>query len=252
MSAPIGLQLYTVREAMNQDFRLTIKRVAETGYIGVETAGFPGITPKEAAKLFNTLGLTVCGAHNPMPIGEKKNEVVEIMGILGNPPLIVPWQPPELFESMEGLKKLAGDLNAANEIGKENGFKLGYHNHHAEMHLLDGEPALLQLSKLVEPGIFFEIDTYWVKTGGIDPVKLIRILGPKAPYLHIKDGPCVRGEPMVAVGEGSMDFKPIIEAGEKFTEWLIVELDACATDMFDAAVKSYTYLTQKGLANGRK
>ena len=252
MSAPIGLQLYTVRESMNKDFRATVERVAETGYVGVETAGFPGTTPKEAKKLFDSLGLKVCGAHLQMPIGENKNSIVETIGILGNPALVVPWQPPELFQSMDGIKKLADDLNAANSVAKENGFKLGYHNHHAEMNLIDGKPALLVLSDMLEPGIFFEVDTYWVQTGGVNPVNLIKNLGSKAPLLHIKDGPCVRDEPMVAVGEGKMDIKSVVKAGEENTEWLIVELDACATDMFEAAVKSYSFLTQQGLANGRK
>ena len=252
MTAPIGLQLYTIREAMNKDFRAAIKIVAQTGYIGVETAGFPGITPKEAKELFDSLGLIVCGAHLQMPIGDKKNEIIETVGILGNPPLVVPWQPPELFESMDGLKTLAETLNSAYETAKENGFKLGYHNHHAEMNLIDGIPALLILSELTNQEIFFEVDTYWVKTGGVDPVNLIQTLGKRAPFLHIKDGPCIRGEPMVAVGEGIMDFNTIIAAGEKYSQWLIVELDACATDMVEAAKNSYLYLTQKGLANGRK
>lgn len=252
MTAPIGLQLYTVREAMNKDFRATIEKVAETGYIGVETAGFPGITPREAVKLFNSLGLEVCSAHSPMPAGDKKNEVIETMGILGNPPLIVPFQPPEMFESKDNVKKLAEILNSAHDTARENGFRLGYHNHHAEMNLIDGKPALMVLSQLVHPEIFFEIDTYWVKTGGVDPVDLITELGARAPYLHIKDGPCKRGEPMTAVGDGIMDISSIIQAGEQYTKWSIVELDACATDMLEAAIKSYNYMTQKGLAHGRK
>lgn len=252
MTAPIGLQLYTIREAMNKDFRAAIEAVAQTGYIGVETAGFPGTTPKEAKALFDSLGLIVCGAHLQMPIDDKKNEIIDTIGFLGNPPLVVPWQPPELFESMDGVKKLAESLNKADETAIEYGFKIGYHNHHAEMHLLEGKPALLVLSELTNETIFFEVDTYWVKTGGVDPVELIKSLGKRAPFLHIKDGPCVRGEPMVAVGEGIMDFNEIISVGKDYTEWLIVELDACATDMFEAAEKSYQYLTQKGLANGRK
>jgi len=251
MTAPVGLQLYTIREAMNKDFRSAVESVAKMGYAGVETAGFPGTTPKEAKTLFDSLGLKICGAHLQMPIGDKKNEILDTIGSLGNPPLVVPWQPPDLFKSSEGLNKLAEDLNTSLEVAKSNGFRLGYHNHDGEMYLLNGKPALLVLSELVDNEIFFEIDTYWVKTGGVDPVELIKNLGRRAPLLHIKDGPCVRGEPMVAVGEGVMDVKAIVSAGEKNTEWLIVELDACATDMVEAAEKSCRYLIKNGLGYGR-
>jgi hypothetical protein len=68
--------------------------------------------------------------------------------------------------------------------------------------------------------------------------------------LHIKDGPAVQGEPMVAAGEGSMDFPAIAQAAGGATEWMIVELDACATDMLEAVEKSRRYLIQHNLAKG--
>ena len=57
---------------------------------------------------------------------------------------------------------------------------------------------------------------------------------------------------MTAVGEGKMDVPAIVAAGEGSTEWLIVELDRCATDMMEAVEKSYTYLVGKGLARGNR
>jgi sugar phosphate isomerase/epimerase len=62
--------------------------------------------------------------------------------------------------------------------------------------------------------------------------------------LHIKDGPCLRGKPQVALGEGEMDIPAILQAGAGFTEWAIVELDQCATDMLAAVEKSCLYLRQ--------
>ena len=67
----------------------------------------------------------------------------------------------------------------------------------------------------------------------------------------LKDGPLVQTEPMVAVGQGKMDIESIIAAGAGSTEWLVVELDRCATDMMTAVEKSYTYLVEKGWAHGR-
>ena len=54
---------------------------------------------------------------------------------------------------------------------------------------------------------------------------------------------------MVAVGEGEMEFAPIIEAVMEL-DWLIVELDRCATDMMEAVEKGYQYLASQGLGRG--
>ena len=88
--------------------------------------------------------------------------------------------------------------------------------------------------------------------GGADPVALVKDLGKRAPSLHIKDGPGVRGVPQVALGEGSIDIPGIIQAGTGATEWLVIELDDCATDMMTAVEKSYHYLVKNGLGRGNR
>ena len=103
-----------------------------------------------------------------------------------------------------------------------------------------------------ESTVFFQIDTYWVQTAGLDPAQVIKEFGSCAPSLHIKDGPAVQRVPQVAVGDGVMDFPSIIQAAEDTAEWLIVELDHCATDMLTAVEKSYRYLVGEGLARGNK
>jgi sugar phosphate isomerase/epimerase len=72
--------------------------------------------------------------------------------------------------------------------------------------------------------------------------------------LHIKDGPCVKGQPMTAVGDGVMDFPPIVKAGAGITEWMVVEIDSVAADrdMMEAVERSYKYLVGNKLAAGRK
>ena len=104
--------------------------------------------------------------------------------------------------------------------------------------------------ELVDPGVVFEVDTYWVQTGGQSAAELVKRLGDRAPLLHIKDGPATEKEPMVAVGQGVLDFPTIIPAATG-AQWLIVELDRCATDMLDAVDESYRYLVGEGLAHGR-
>jgi sugar phosphate isomerase/epimerase len=104
----------------------------------------------------------------------------------------------------------------------------------------------------LDPAIFFEVDTYWVQTAGLDPATVLEELGRRAVLLHIKDGPAVKGEPQVAVGEGLLDFPGIVQAADSTAEWLIVELDDCATPMLGAVERSYRYLVGEGLAHGSK
>ena len=86
-----------------------------------------------------------------------------------------------------------------------------------------------------------EIDTYWVQTGGVDPVKAIQESGKRATLLHIKDGPANTTDPMQALGTGAIDIPALLKAAT-YAEWLIVELDRCATDMAEACAKSAKYL----------
>lgn len=255
MALPIGLQLYTLRDAMTADFDGVIRKVADVGYAGVEVAGviYEHTTPQNAAKRFKDLGLTVLGAHEKLPLGDDKNAVLDRMATLECNRLICPWRPPEQFETADSIKAVCDELNAADEVARANGLSLLYHNHWFEYEMVDGTPANQIMLQHLAPTVGLEIDTYWVQVAGQDPAQVVRELGARAPLLHIKDGPADSVEkPMTAVGDGVMDWDGIIGAGQGSTEWLIVELDRCATDMMEAVAKSYTYLTGKGYARGSK
>jgi sugar phosphate isomerase/epimerase len=102
----------------------------------------------------------------------------------------------------------------------------------------------------LSPDVFLEIDTYWVKTAGVDPAAVLREIGRRAPLLHIKDGPAVQEAPMTAVGAGVLDWPAVAEASS--AEWWIVELDRCATDIWEALQQSYTYLTGMRFVRGKR
>lgn len=253
MSAPIGVQLYTIREALAEDFIGVIEKIAEIGYAGVETAGFPpDMTPKAAKDLFDILGLSVTSAHVPLPLGEKKGQVLELMAALECNHMVNPAMKPEFYESVDGIKRVAEMFNEANAVAAANGMRFSIHNHWWEFGLVGERYAYQILQDYLDPAILFEVDTYWVKTAGVDPTAVVSEMGARAPLLHIKDGPALKGKPQVAVGEGVMDFHRIIPAGGKNTEWLIVELDACATDMIQAVKRSYDYLVREGLAQSNR
>ncbi|MCB0153938.1 MAG: sugar phosphate isomerase/epimerase [Anaerolineae bacterium] len=248
---PIALQLYSIRETLAQDFEAGIRKVAAMGYAGVETAGFAGTTAAAASQLFAELGLRVCSAHAPLPVGDDKNKVLDDLAALGCHRLISAYLPPEQYQTLDGVKQACDRFNEANAVAVENGLSFGVHNHWWEFQPVAGHyPYHLWLERL-DPAIFFEIDTYWVKTAGLDPLAVVGEFGERAPLLHIKDGPATTDEPMLAVGSGVMDIPGVVRAGSGHTEWLIVELDRCATDMLAAVEQSYHYLVQEGLGHGQ-
>ncbi|MEZ4671509.1 MAG: sugar phosphate isomerase/epimerase [Anaerolineae bacterium] len=235
---------------MANDFEGVIRKVAAIGYAGVETAGFTGTTVNAAAALFADLGLQVSSMHSPLPLGEDKNQVLDSAGILQCQHLVCAYFPPEKFASKDGIIEVCDKLNEANEIARQNNLTLHYHNHWWEFRQqVDGRPAYKTMLEHLAPTVHFEVDTYWVKTGGHDPAAIVRELGQRVSLLHIKDGSADESQPMVAVGEGIMDWTSIISASS--AEWLIVELDRCATEMLEAVSKSYTYLVNKGYAHGK-
>ncbi len=212
MSLPIALQLYTVRDSLAQDFEGTIRRVAEIGYAGVEPASFPGITPRDASQLFHSLGLKVPSAHLPLPLGEQEGEVLDTAFALGCARIVSGYIPPQEYSTLDGIKRVCERFNEANRAATEQGLSLGIHNHWWEFEAIaEGYPYQLMLD-LLERSIFFEVDTYWVKTAGLEPEAVLRELGARVPLLHIKDGPATQDASMVAVGEGSLNFPSILEA----------------------------------------
>jgi sugar phosphate isomerase/epimerase len=252
MTTPIALQLYTVREAAGRDYEATIRRVAEIGFAAVEPAGFPGTTPQAAGRLFKELGLTVCAAHSKLPLGDEKNQIIETMQAINCQNLINASQPREKFATRDGVHQVCDLLNEAYAVGAQYGFSVGYHNHEFEFeNQLDGRSAHELMVEYLDPGVFFEIDTYWVQTAGLDPATVIKNYGKRAPFLHIKDGSLKRDEPQTALGTGLVDIPAIVAASTGNVDWLVVELDACATDMFEAVEQSYQYLVSKGLGHGK-
>jgi sugar phosphate isomerase/epimerase len=251
MPAPIALQLYTVREQLAKNFRDVVTRIAEMGYVGVEPAGFPGIEPDEASDLFADLGLEVCSMHTQLPLGKQKNEVIEVAKEL-EVTRIISSTGRDNFASMDEVKKLCDRWNQASAIAVENDLELGLHNHWWEFTEVEGRSGFDLLIENLDPAVFFQVDTYWVNTGGGDSVQVLEKLEDRAPLVHIKDGPCDPQADMQPIGEGKMDFPPIVEASKGTAEWLIVELDRCATDMIEAVEKSYSYLVGQELARGAK
>lgn len=253
MPAPVSLQLYTLREQAAKDYAGTVRKVAEMGFVGVEPAGYPGMTVEQAAQLYRQLGLRVGSAHLGLPVGDDRQSVIDQAGVLGVGH-IVSGKGPKDFETLDLVKATCERFNEAAENAKAAGFRFSLHNHWWEFSPLaeSGEPVYRHMLEYLREDVLFQVDTYWVQTGGCDPATVVAELSGRCPLLHIKDGPCDRQQAMQARGEGKVDFPAIVAAAGERTEWMIVELDRCDTDMVEAVEKSYRYLVGHGLATGKR
>lgn len=241
MPPKTAVQLYSMRDLAAKNYADVVRKVAAMGYDGVETAGFPNTTPQAAAILFKELNLAVAGAHSPLPLGDQKNEVLETAALLGCKYVVCPHIGPNDVKDMDAIQNLCSRLNESQANAKAAGMPLVIHNHWWEYAQMDGRLIADIMIDLLEPGICFELDTYWIKVAGVDPAARVRQLGKRAPLLHIKDGPGVREEPHTAVGTGIMDFAEIYKAN-RAAEWWIVELDSCATDVMEAVRQSQIFI----------
>lgn len=251
MARPISIQLYTLREHTATDMRGVLERVAKIGYVGVEPAGLGGLPAADFASIVTDLGMRVSSTHTQGRVdGDDLERIADEAAAIGAPYMVVPFLPPEKFTEADAVRRLAARLGAAVEAAESRGMQLGYHNHWFEFVHLDGRTAFDVFVEALDPRVVLEVDVYWAQTGGVDPAALVRELGPRAPLLHVKDGPCTEGDAMVAVGDGEVDMPAVLGANDA-VEWHIVELDRCDSDMWQAVERSYEYLTSNGLSEGK-
>jgi sugar phosphate isomerase/epimerase len=238
----LAVQLYSVRDRLTADRAGTLRRLAEIGYRAVEPYD-PLADPAGFRALTDELGLSVCSTHAPV-LGDRRDELPAALAIVGTDSVIVPAIRPDEFADADGVDRTARRLNETAAWAAGHGLRLGYHNHWWELACqVDGRSALEALAQRLSPEVFLEVDVYWASVGGVDVPELLSRLGDRVEYLHVKDGPSTKDDPMTAVGAGILPIPDILAAAPP-DAWRVVELDHCATDMLAALADSYAYVTE--------
>ena len=253
----IGLQLYTVRKQIEKDFEATMKKVAESGYLGIESYTLPAsVTLEHAATVFKGLSLEVFSMHSELPVGKDIDLALKMADVYHCNHLVYHgWPQADKYKDIDSTKHMVEVYNDTATFLKTKGISFGLHNHWWEFEKTSfGIIPAYYLKEHLDKDIFFEIDTYWAKTAGQDPAKILKDFGKRAPFLHIKDGPAKKGDEgykQVPVGDGVMNFTAIAHAGGSNIKWMIVEFDEYDKNIFDGIDKSYKYLVKNGFGTGR-
>jgi len=225
----IGLQLYSLRNELKTDTPGTIKALVDAGYKQGEMYGFPNCD--DMIKAANDHGLGLHSTHfdweaavNPSDEGFSDfRKIVEKANQIKLTHLVVPYLHDKDRNSLDDYKRVAGNLNKAAVIAKNAGIQLAYHNHSFEYKPMGGSTGFDIFTKEFAPEMKFELDVFWVKAAGVDPVTLIKKLSGRVSQLHLKDLkkglelPIYDGMPKEAfkeLGNGMIPMEPIIEAGK--------------------------------------
>lgn len=268
MSVRVGVQLYSVREALKQDPFGTLERVAELGFQAVEAAnhsadkddgvGF-GVDARSLKHSFDQLGITIVGCHvSPLRLDLLPN-VLDYHLEIGNTQIgcDIELYP---YNDLDYVLRRAEFFNQVGALCRERGMRFYYHNHYQEFQKIDGRTVYEIIMENTDPElVYVQMDTYWMARGGQDPVAMIRQYADRLVLIHQKDFPRNANQPLVMydgivdpkseitlqtfldtkdpacfteIGSGVLPIQEIIDAAGKCPnlEYLLVEQDHSQTD----------------------
>jgi len=246
---PLAIQVYTLRDAMKDGNHLPIlQQLADIGYKGIEGHGF-GMSFVEFRKTVEDMGMKVSSYFGELPTVETVQQFIDNAKDLNVTDTVVGFGTRE-YKTVEAIKETAVKVNAVAPIIRSAGLTFNLHNHYWEFEIVDGRLAIEWMLDEC-PEVTLELDTYWATNFGANKAAdMVTKFRDKVKLMHVKDGPMVRDEPMTAAGAGKVDIAEAIQAGDP--NWLILEMDFCATDMMEAVEQSYRYLVGNGLTAGNK
>lgn len=275
-----GIQLYSVRTAMQQDPLAAIRRVAEIGYRYLEVANHnadkdPGVgfaaSAADIQSVLKQTGARVISAHLSPLAPKALGPALEYHAQLGTGFFVVPMA---FFAERDDILRLAESLSQVAEACREYQIELLYHNHFHEFQTFGNATAFDILMDNTDPALVkIELDTYWAMRGGQDPVALLQRYGKRVRLVHQKDYPKGRdgdidliAEPnrtgvsvtteyfmqhvdptlFTEIGTGIMDIQRILDAARRHCscKYIILEQDATQLDEMESIRVSMEHFRQ--------
>lgn len=205
---PFGLQLYTLRKPFAEDPIGTLERIKATGYDEVEFAASLDLDFQPFADRMKEIALDCPSVHVGLAdMTSRPERVLEVAKTLGSRFIVMPFVDPNTADWPVVVREL--ETFARQAAGE--GFTTCYHHHHFEFDASKGTRPFDILLTADPSLVFFELDVYWLKTGGEDPVAMIDKLAGRVKLLHLKDA--LPDGPMTDLGLGNLDFPAIVAAG---------------------------------------
>jgi sugar phosphate isomerase/epimerase len=238
LKVPLGLQLYSVREQLPQNYDGTLKQIGAIGFREVESAGYYNHTAEQVKQAMSSAGLHLVSAHyNSDDLHQKLEEIIAFSKQLGvsyiicsfpgfkDPSRVKSLTPKERSGSftLEDWRWNAEQFNAIGAKVSASGLTFGYHNHTMEFHKSDGVVPYDELLRLTDPAhVTMEMDCGWVTVGGANPIDYLHKYPTRISMLHVKDFKGITAASSIAnvptvveLGQGTIDYRPIFAAAAK-------------------------------------
>jgi sugar phosphate isomerase/epimerase len=247
----VGLQLYSVRDAMKTDPAGTLKKLADMGYVNVEHANyinrkFYGYTPAEFKKLLGDLGLTMPSGHTVMTaqhwdtttndFTDAWKYTVEDAAFMGQKYVISPWLDEKVRTDKEALKHAMEQFNKSGELCKKSGMKFGYHNHDFEFTtMVDGIRLFDYILQNTDPSLVAQqLDIGNMYGRENSAISLIKKYPGRFELMHVKDEVKSAdknegtGYESTVLGKGVLPVKDVLKEAKKTggTVHLIIEQES--------------------------
>lgn len=235
---PIAIQLYSLRDVIANDVAGTFAAIAEMGYDGVEFAGCYGYSGNALRALLDANGLRCAGSHVGLPLleGEALPETIAIHQALGTDRLIVPGAP------LDDLDDTIRRLNTVHAAAREQGMRVGYHNHKQEFQTRNGRTAFERIFDETPADFLVQVDIGWAVAADQDATTWLRRYAHRIETVHVKE--YKPDDPTAAVGQGIIDWAAMLELLEQetATQWYVVEQEKFRVGPLESARECLLHL----------
>ena len=219
VTSPLGIILNTVRKEMNEDYRAALKKLSEIGYKYLE-GSFHGSSATEYLKLVTDLGMVcVCGGSSMSRLQQDPGKYLKMAQDLNYQYLVCyyPWLTSNSEIDITASYQAADNLNEIGSMAQKEGLKFVWHPHSWEfVPKENGERPFDIIMQNTDPEmVSLQLDIYWVFKGGSDALVEMNRYPGRTKMFHVKDMSEDQERRIVCVGEGGINFKPILEHAKK-------------------------------------
>lgn len=189
-SAPVGLGLYSFRNQFGKDVPGTMASVKQMGFRDVEVAGTYGLSPADFRKVLDQNNIKAISIDASFE--DLDNNVPKILSeakALGARYVACFWIPHngDAF-TVNDADRAIDVFNTAGRLLADNGITFCYHTHGYEFQIYKDGTFFDYLAENLDPKfVNFEMDIFWVKAPGYDPVALLQKYPKRFLLMHLKD-----------------------------------------------------------------
>ncbi len=242
----IGLELYSVRDAMRRDPERTMTAVRAMGYTDVEllwSFGNFGRTPQQVRDALTNSGLRASSAHiNPAAVLVGWSRSLDIARLIGHEALVVPSFTVDTERSLDDWKEWADRFNAAGEVARRAGIWLMMHNEPGHQKPLDGRVPFEVFAERIDPRyVRLQLDVGNMTMGGGDPMAFLARYGDRCWSFHLKDVVPDRSRD-TELGKGTVDLKRLLAAVTDIDRKTFFVEQEGAKDSMASAKQDFEYL----------